>query len=91
MTSEVIKGQKVILKFSKSSISSIYFLFNAKSFKNFSKMSTLRRRKFFFKLYMTFEDIQCKIRPLLCQNHSSTFVYGPILMKIGINDNIMTR
>ena len=28
-------------------------------------------------------------RPLLCQNHSSAFVYGPILMKICMNANIM--
>ena len=28
-------------------------------------------------------------RPPLCQNHSSIFVYGPILMKICMNSNIM--
>ena len=32
---------------------------------------------------------QGHIIPPLCQNHSSTFVYGPILMKIGINANII--
>ena len=41
MTSKVIKGQK-----SKSYFSAIYFLFNAESFKNFSRMSTLKRRNF---------------------------------------------
>ena len=29
--------------------------------------------------------MQGHIRPILCQNHSSTFVYGPILMKIFMN------
>ena len=29
------------------------------------------------------------IKPLLCQNHSSTFVYGPILMKNCMNANII--
>ena len=38
---------------------------------------------------MTSKVIQGHIRPLLCQNRSSTFVYGPILMKIGMNANIM--
>ena len=28
-------------------------------------------------------------RPLLCKNHSRTFVYGPIFMKICVNANIM--
>ena len=32
--------------------------------------------------------IQGYITPLLCQYHSSTFVYGPILMPIYINANI---
>ena len=34
---------------------------------------------------MTSKVIKGHIRPLLCQNHSSTFVYGPILMKICMN------
>ena len=34
---------------------------------------------------MTSKVIQGHIRPLLCQNYSSTFVYGPILMKICMN------
>ena len=38
---------------------------------------------------MTLKVIQGHITPLLCQNHSSTFVYGPILMKIYVNVNIM--
>ena len=33
--------------------------------------------------------LHCRIRPLLCQTHASTFVYRPILMKICINANIM--
>ena len=33
--------------------------------------------------------LQGHIRPLICQNHSSTFVYGPFLMKICMNANIM--
>ena len=37
---------------------------------------------------MTSKVIQGHIRPLLCQNHSSTFVYGPILIKICMNANI---
>jgi hypothetical protein len=38
---------------------------------------------------MTIEVIQGYIRPPSCQNHSSTFVYGPILMEICMNANIM--
>ena len=38
---------------------------------------------------MTLKVIQGHIRPHLCQNHSSTFVYGPILMKICMNVNII--
>ena len=38
---------------------------------------------------MTLQVIQGYIRPHLCQNHSSTFVYGPILMKICMDANIM--
>ena len=38
---------------------------------------------------MTLEVIQGHVRPLLCLNHSSTFVYGPILMKICMYANIM--
>ena len=37
---------------------------------------------------MTSKIIQGHKRPL-CPNHSSTFVYGPILMKICMNANIM--
>ena len=33
--------------------------------------------------------IQGQLRPLLCQNHSSPFVYGPIFIKICMNANIM--
>ena len=38
---------------------------------------------------MTLKVMQGHKRPLLCQNHSSTFVYGPILIKICMNANIM--
>ena len=34
-------------------------------------------------------DLKGHIRPLLCQKHSSTFVYGQILMKNFMNANIM--
>ena len=34
-------------------------------------------------------DLKGHIRPLLCQKHFSTFVYGPILMKIFIIANII--
>ena len=30
-------------------------------------------------------------RPLLCQNHSSSFIYGSILIKICMNANIMKK
>ena len=33
--------------------------------------------------------IQGHIRPILCQNYSSTFVFRPILMMICMNANIM--
>ena len=33
--------------------------------------------------------IEGHIRPLLCQNHSSILFYGPILMKICMNANVM--
>ena len=38
---------------------------------------------------MTSKVIQGHIRPLLSRNHSSLFVYGPILMKICMNADIM--
>ena len=38
---------------------------------------------------MTSKVIQGHIRQLLCENHSSTLVYGLILMKIYMNVNIM--
>ena len=34
---------------------------------------------------MTSNVNQGHIRPLLCHNHSSSFIYGPILMKILMN------
>ena len=38
---------------------------------------------------MNSKVIRGYIRPLLCQNHSSTFVYGPNLMKICMIANFM--
>jgi hypothetical protein len=58
-------------------------------FLNFSGMSTLWCRNFFIKWIMTSKVIQGHKRPILCENHSSTFVYGPILMKFCMNTNIM--
>ena len=62
-------------------------------------MLTLRRRKFFIKLNMTLKvtkgllkinyDLKGHKRPPSCQNHSSTYVFGPILIKICMNANIM--
>ena len=66
-------------------------LFNAQSFKNFSRMSTLWRRNFFIKWSMTSKVIQGHIRSLIYQNHFSSFVYGPILMKTFMNANVMGR
>ena len=50
-------------------------------------LKTLWRRKFYIKWSMTSKVIQGHIRSLFCQNHSSTFVYGPIFMKICMNAN----
>ena len=38
---------------------------------------------------MTSKVIQGHMRPLLCQNHSSTFVYEPILIEICMNVSII--
>jgi hypothetical protein len=38
---------------------------------------------------MTSKVIQGHVRPLLSQNQFSAFVFGPILMKILMNANIM--
>ena len=38
---------------------------------------------------MALKVMQGHKRQLLCQNHSRTFVYGPIFMKICMNANIM--
>ena len=48
-------------------------------------MSTLWRYNSLIRWSMTLKVIQGLIRPPLCQNHSSTFVYRPILMKICMN------
>ena len=40
---------------------------------------------------MTLKVFQGHIRQLLCQNQSSLFVYGPILMKICMNANITKK
>ena len=44
---------------------------------------------FLVKLSMALKVIQDHIRPPLCQNHSSTFVYVPILMKVCMTANII--
>ena len=49
------RSQKVIIK---SFVSVVHFLFNAKSFKNFSRMSTLWRHQFFIKWSMILKVIQ---------------------------------
>ena len=54
--------------------------------KTFLRMPT---HKFFIKWSMTSKVIQGHKRPLLCKNHSSTFIYGSILIKICMNANIM--
>ena len=54
MISEVIKGYKRF----QNHLFYDNFLFNARSFKNFSRMSTLWRHKFFIKLNMTLKVIQ---------------------------------
>ena len=38
---------------------------------------------------MTLKVMQRHKRPLLCQNHSRTFVYEPIFIKICMNANSM--
>ena len=51
-------------------------------------MSTLLlRHNFYIKWSMTSKVIQGHIRLLFCQNHSGTFFYGLILMKICMNAN----
>ena len=52
-------------------------------------MSKLWRQKFFIKWSMTLKVIQGHEGPLLCQNPSCTFVYGPIFMKICMNVTLM--
>ena len=84
-----LKITKGYLKISKLSFSAIYFCLTLNLFVNFSRMSTLWRFKFLIKWSMASKVIQGYIRPLLCKNYSSTFVYGPILMKICMNANIM--
>ena len=77
MTSKVIKGL-----FLQNIICITPDLKIKKLFKNVNIMKTqiLHNMKY---------EIQGHIRPLLCQNPSSTFVYGLILMKILMNANIM--
>ena len=40
-------------------------------------------------LSVTSKVIQGHIRPLFCPDRSSTFIYGPIFLKICMNANIM--
>ena len=71
-----VKGH---LKISKSSFSAKYF-FNARSFQHFSRML---KTQIFHKMLYDLKVIQVIYEHWtpLCKNHSSTFVYGPILMK----------
>ena len=48
-------------------------------------MSTLWRRKCLIEWSMTLKVIQGYITPIFRQNHSSTFVYGPIFLEICMN------
>ena len=67
----------------------IYFIFNAESFKTFQEYQHYQDTNFSLNaVVMTSKVIQGHIRPHLCQNHSSPFIYGPIL-KICMNANIM--
>ena len=83
------RSQKVILKFQNHLFLQYFFCINTKSFQSFSRTSTLWRHKFFTKWSKTLKVIQGHIGPLLCQNHSNTFIYRPFFMKICMNANIM--
>ena len=69
----------VILKFQNYLLCYIFCL---NFFKIFSRMSILWRHIFLIKWSMTLKVIQGHMRPHLCQNHSSTFVYEQSFMKI---------
>ena len=56
-----------------------------KSFKNVNIMNTQVFRKIKYEL----KGHPKPYKKTLCQNHPSTFVYGPILIKICMNANIM--
>ena len=47
------------------------------------------KTQIFHKIMYDLKDHPGHMIPLLCQNQSSTFVFGPILMKIFMNANIM--
>ena len=74
--SEVIKGHLKILKSSFSAIQ------KKKLFKNVHIMKT---QMFLFEWSLTLKVIQGYITPIFRQNHSSTFVYGPIFLEICTN------
>ena len=52
-------------------------------------LKTFWRYNFFIRWSMASKFIPGHIRPLLCKNHSSTFVCEPILIKKNMNANIM--
>ena len=51
----------------------------------------IKTTQIFYKLSKTSKVIQGHIRPLLCQNFTSKFINGSILIKICVNANIMKR
>ena len=83
-----LKATKVYLKISKSSFSALHFLLNA-LFKTVQEYQQYKCPIFFINWSMTLKVMQGHIRPFLCQNHSGTLIYGPILMKICMNANII--
>ena len=60
-------------------------MFHANLFKTFQECQHYEDTNFDKMKY----DLKGHTRPPLCQNHSSTFVYGSILMKINMNANII--
>ena len=69
MNANIKKMQINILKFQNHLFLRYIICLTANLLKNFSRMSTLFRRKFFLKWSMTSKVIQGQIRPLLCQKH----------------------
>ena len=73
MTSlKVTKGH---LKISQSSFSAIVFCLTPDLLKTFQECKHYKEKKIEKKRSMTVKVMQGHKRPLLCQNHSSTFIY----------------